>query len=119
MSLVTVGSVAFDKIETPFGQTDRIVGGAATFITLAASYFTKENHLVGIVGGDFPKKMIETFQNHGIKTEGLAVEESGTTFFWHGRYHNDMNDRDTLDTQLGVFENWNQPFQLLASRPRI
>jgi sugar/nucleoside kinase (ribokinase family) len=106
MSLVTVGSVAFDKIETPFGQTDRIVGGAATFITLAASYFTKENHLVGIVGGDFPKKMIETFQNHGIKTEGLAVEESGTTFFWHGRYHNDMNDRDTLDTQLGVFENW-------------
>lgn len=106
MSLVTVGSVAFDKIETPFDQTDKIVGGAASFITLAASYFTKENHLVGIVGGDFPKEMIETFQAHGINTTGLEVKEEGKTFFWHGKYRRDMNERDTLNTQLGVFENW-------------
>ncbi|MCP9767329.1 sugar kinase [Lacihabitans sp. LS3-19] len=106
MSLLTVGSVAFDKIETPFGKTDKIVGGAATFITLTASYFTKNNYLVGIVGSDFPSEMISTFQAHGIDTEGLEVNPDGKTFFWHGKYHEDMNNRDTLDTQLGVFENW-------------
>lgn len=106
MSLVTIGSVAFDALETPFGKTDKIVGGAATYITLAASYFTKDNHLVGIVGGDFPQEMIETLQAHGVNTEGLQIDPDGKTFFWSGRYHNDMNERDTLDTQLGVFENW-------------
>jgi sugar/nucleoside kinase (ribokinase family) len=106
MSLLTVGSVAFDKLETPFGKTDKIVGGAATFIALTASYFTKENNLVGIVGGDFPKEMIETFKNHGVNTEGLKVDEDGKTFFWHGKYHEDMNHRDTIDTQLGVLDNW-------------
>lgn len=106
MSLLTVGSVAFDKLETPFGKTDKIVGGAATFITLTASYFTKDNYLVGIVGEDFPQEMIETFNEHGVDTEGLVIEPNGKTFFWHGKYHEDMNNRDTLDTQLGVFENW-------------
>lgn len=106
MSLLTVGSVAFDKLETPFGITDKIVGGAATFITLTASYFTDKNYLVGIVGKDFPSEMIDTFKKHGINTEGLAVDPNGSTFFWHGKYHEDMNHRDTLDTQLGVFENW-------------
>ena len=106
MSLLTVGSVAFDKLETPFGKTDKIVGGAATFITLTASYFTKNNYLVGIVGEDFPKEMIETFKEHGVDTEGLVIDPNGKTFFWHGKYHEDMNNRDTLDTQLGVFENW-------------
>ena len=106
MSLLTVGSVAFDKLETPFGKTDKIVGGAATFITLTASYFTKNNYLVGIVGEDFPQEMIETFQEHGVDTEGLVIDPNGKTFFWHGKYHEDMNNRDTLDTQLGVFENW-------------
>lgn len=106
MSLLTVGSVAFDKLETPFGSTDKIVGGAATFITLTASYFTQKNYLVGIVGKDFPAEMIETFKKHGINTEGLQVDPEGSTFFWHGKYHEDMNHRDTLDTQLGVFENW-------------
>jgi sugar/nucleoside kinase (ribokinase family) len=106
MSLLTVGSVAFDKLETPFGKTDKIVGGAATFITLTASYFTKNNYLVGIVGEDFPKEMIETFNEHGVDTEGLVIDPNGKTFFWHGKYHEDMNNRDTLDTQLGVFENW-------------
>lgn len=107
MSLLTVGSVAFDKLETPFGKTDKIVGGAATFIALTASYFTKKNNLVSIVGGDFPKEMINTFQDHGVNTEGLEVNEEGKTFFWHGKYHEDMNNRDTLDTQLGVLDNWN------------
>ena len=106
MSLLTVGSVAFDKLETPFGKTDKIVGGAGSFITLTASYFTKKNYLVGIVGSDFPNEMISTFQEHGIDTEGLEVDPNGKTFFWHGKYHEDMNNRDTLDTQLGVFENW-------------
>lgn len=106
MSLLTVGSVAFDKLETPFGKTDKIVGGAATFITLTASYFTKKNYLVGIVGEDFPQEMIKTFQEHGVDTEGLVIDPNGKTFFWHGKYHEDMNNRDTLDTQLGVFENW-------------
>ena len=106
MSLLTVGSVAFDKLETPFGITDKIVGGAATYITLTASYFTDKNNLVGIVGKDFPSEMIETFKKHNVNTEGLIVDPEGKTFFWHGRYHSDMNHRDTLVTELGVFDNW-------------
>ncbi len=103
MSLLTVGSVAFDAIETPFGKTDKIVGGAATYITLTASYFTKKNNIIGVVGGDFPKEMIETLEQHGVNTEGLEIKPEGKTFFWSGKYHNDMNSRDTLDTQLNVF----------------
>lgn len=106
MSLLTVGSVAFDAIETPFGKTDKIIGGAATYITLAASYFTKKNNLVAIVGGDFPQETIDTLNNHGINTDGLVIEKEGKTFFWAGKYHNDMNSRDTLDTQLNVFEHF-------------
>jgi sugar/nucleoside kinase (ribokinase family) len=106
MSLLTVGSVAFDAIETPFGKTDKIVGGAATYITLTASYFTKKNSLVAIVGGDFPQEMIDTFHAHGINTDGLVIEKEGKTFFWSGKYHADMNSRDTLDTQLNVFEHF-------------
>lgn len=106
MSLLTVGSVAFDKIETPFGETDKIVGGAATYITLTASYFTEKNNLVGIVGTDFPSEMVEVFKKHHINIEGLEIASEGKTFFWHGRYHSDMNHRDTLVTELGVFENW-------------
>jgi sugar/nucleoside kinase (ribokinase family) len=106
MSLLTVGSVAFDKIETPFGKTDKIIGGAATYISLAASYFTKKNNIVGIVGSDFPKEMITTFNQHGVNTKGLEIDPEGKTFFWSGKYHNDMNSRDTLDTQLNVFENY-------------
>jgi sugar/nucleoside kinase (ribokinase family) len=106
MSLLTVGSVAFDKIETPFGKTDKIIGGAATYISLAASYFTKKNNIVGIVGNDFPKEMIVTLNEHGVNTNGLEIDPNGKTFFWSGKYHNDMNSRDTLDTQLNVFENY-------------
>jgi len=102
MSLLTVGSVAFDKLETPFGKTDKIIGGAATFITLTASYFVKENNLVAVVGEDFPQSMIDVLQTHGVNTEGLEIVKGGKTFFWHGRYHNDMNSRDSLETQLNV-----------------
>jgi len=102
MSLLVVGSVAFDAIETPFGKTDKILGGSATFISLASSYFTKKINLVGVVGGDFPKENIKTFQNHGINTQGLQIKENEKTFFWSGKYHNDMNSRDTLITELNV-----------------
>ncbi|WP_373515558.1 PfkB family carbohydrate kinase [Persicitalea sp.] len=102
MSLLTVGSVAFDALETPFGKTDKIIGGAATYITLAASYFTKKNNLVAVVGGDFPQEMIDVLVSHGIDTEGLQIKQDGKTFFWSGKYHEDMNTRDTVDVQLNV-----------------
>jgi sugar/nucleoside kinase (ribokinase family) len=106
MSLLTVGSVAFDALETPFGKTDKIIGGAAMYISLSASYFTKKNNLVAVVGGDFPQETIEMLQAHGVNTDGLEIVPDGKTFFWSGRYHNDMNTRDTLDTQLNVLENF-------------
>ena len=102
MSLLVVGSVAFDAIETPFGKTDKIVGGAATYISLSASYFTKKVNLVAVVGGDFLKSDIKLLQDHGINTEGLQIKEDEKSFFWSGKYHNDMNSRDTLVTELNV-----------------
>jgi sugar/nucleoside kinase (ribokinase family) len=107
MSLLVVGTVAFDAIETPFGKTDKIVGGAATYIGLSASKFHNKINLVSVVGGDFPQDAIEMMQNHHVDTEGLQVKENEKTFFWSGRYHNDMNSRDTLDTQLNVLETFN------------
>lgn len=100
--MLVVGSVAFDAIETPFGKTDKIIGGAATYIALAASYFKKPINLVAVVGDDFPESDIKTMQSHGINTEGLQIKEGEKSFFWSGKYHNDMNSRDTLDTQLNV-----------------
>lgn len=102
MSLLVVGSVAFDAIETPFGKTDKIIGGAATFIGLAASYFTRKTNLVAVVGGDFLKTDIQMLQAHGINTTGLQIKENEKSFFWSGKYHNDMNARDTLVTELNV-----------------
>ncbi len=102
MSLLTVGSVAFDKLETPFGKTDKIIGGAATFITLTASYFTRKNNLVAVVGDDFPQEMINVLSDHHINTDGLEIRKGEKTFFWHGRYHTDMNNRDTIEVQLNV-----------------
>lgn len=106
MSLLTVGSVAFDALETPFGKTDKIIGGAATYITLSASYFTKENNLVAVVGDDFPQSMIDTLVSHGVNVDGLEIRKGEKTFFWSGKYHNDMNSRDTVDVQLNVMENF-------------
>ncbi len=102
MSLLVIGTVAFDAIETPFGKTDKIVGGAATYISLAASYFTKSINLVAVVGDDFPKSKIEELNSHGINTVGLQIKENEKSFFWSGKYHNDMNSRDTLVTELNV-----------------
>src|SRR4051794_37845060 len=102
MSLLVVGSVAFDAIETPFGKTDKIVGGAASYISLAASYFTREMHLVSVVGDDFPRDFLDTLAANGVSLEGLQVKQGQKSFFWSGKYHNDMNSRDTLDTQLNV-----------------
>lgn len=102
MSLLVVGSVAFDAIETPFGKTDKIIGGAATYISLSSSYFTHKVNLVAVVGGDFPKSDIMMLEAHGINTEGLQVKENEKSFFWSGKYHNDMNSRDTLVTELNV-----------------
>jgi sugar/nucleoside kinase (ribokinase family) len=102
MSLLVVGSVAFDAIETPFGKTDKIIGGSGTYISLSASYFTKNTSLVAVVGEDFKRSDIEMMQNHGINTLGLQVKKNQKSFFWAGRYHNDMNARDTLVTELNV-----------------
>lgn len=102
MSLLVIGSVAFDAIETPFGKTDKIIGGAATYIALSSSYFTDQVKLVAVVGGDFPKEDIALLQSHGVNTEGLQIKENEKSFFWSGKYHNDMNSRDTLVTELNV-----------------
>ena len=104
MSLLVVGTVAFDAIETPFGKTDKIVGGAATYIGMSASKFYDNINLVSVVGDDFPKSAIKMMQNHHMDMEGLQIKEGEKTFFWAGKYHNDMNTRDTLDTQLNVLE---------------
>jgi sugar/nucleoside kinase (ribokinase family) len=102
MSLLVVGSVAFDAIETPFGKTDKIIGGSGTYASLSASFFSKNIRLVGVVGGDFPKTDIAKFQARGIDTKGLQIKENEKSFFWSGKYHNDMNTRDTLITELNV-----------------
>ncbi|WP_040299761.1 PfkB family carbohydrate kinase [Arcticibacter svalbardensis] len=102
MSLVIIGTVAFDAIETPFGKTDKIVGGAATYASLAASYFCDNVKIVGVVGDDFNEEDIKEFKNHGIDVEGLQIKEGEKSFFWAGKYHNDMNSRDTLATELNV-----------------
>ena len=106
MSLLTVGSVAFDAIETPFGKTDKIVGGAGTFIALSASFFEQNQKLVSVVGDDFPQEMIAKLVSKGVDTEGLQIKQGEKTFFWSGRYHNDMNSRDTLVTELNVLEHF-------------
>lgn len=102
MSLIIVGTVAFDAIETPFGKTDKIVGGAATYISLAASYFNKNNKLISVIGDDFPQTVLDDIKSRGTSLEGLQIKKGEKSFFWAGKYHFDMNSRDTLDTQLNV-----------------
>jgi sugar/nucleoside kinase (ribokinase family) len=106
MSLVTVGSVAFDAIETPFGKTDKIIGGAGTFIALSSSFYAKDQKIVSVVGDDFPQSMLDILAAKGIDLSGLQVKKGEKTFFWSGRYHNDMNSRDTLVTELNVLEHF-------------
>ncbi len=106
--LLIVGTVAFDAIETPFGKTDKILGGAATYIGLSASNFENvDSAIVSVVGDDFPKKHIDMLLANNIDLSGVEKVEGGKTFFWSGKYHNDMNTRDTLETELNVLENFN------------
>jgi sugar/nucleoside kinase (ribokinase family) len=102
MSLLVIGSVAFDALETPFGKTDKIIGGAATYISLAASYSTKPVNLVAVVGGDFPQSDILTLEEHGVNVEGLQIKPDEKSFFWSGKYSKDLNSRETITTELNV-----------------
>lgn len=105
--LVIVGTVAFDAIETPFGKTDKILGGAATFIGLAASQFNVDAAVVSVVGGDFPQEYLDLLSDKKIDISGVEIVKEGKTFFWSGKYHNDMNTRDTLATELNVLADFN------------
>ncbi|MCL9805994.1 PfkB family carbohydrate kinase [Flavobacterium amniphilum] len=105
--LLIVGTVAFDAIETPFGKTDKILGGAGTFIGLSASHFNLQSAIVSVVGEDFPQEYIDLLKSRNIDVTGLEVVKGGKTFFWSGRYHNDMNSRDTLATELNVLADFN------------
>lgn len=106
MKLLVVGSVAFDAIETPFGKTDKILGGAATYITLASSVLKVPSGIVSVVGGDFPEADLNMLADRGVNIEGIEVVKDGKTFFWSGKYHNDLNSRDTLVTEVNVLENF-------------
>jgi sugar/nucleoside kinase (ribokinase family) len=102
MSLIVVGSMAFDAIETPFGKTDKIIGGAATYIAWCASNFTKPIRQISVVGGDFPQEELDALKERGVELEGVQIKKDEKSFFWAGKYHMDMNTRDTLETQLNV-----------------
>ncbi|MFT4568648.1 MAG: sugar/nucleoside kinase (ribokinase family) [Saprospiraceae bacterium] len=102
MSLLVVGTVAFDTIETAYGKVERVIGGAAQYAGYAASYFTNDINLVSIVGDDFPQGELDEMSTRGMKLDGLKVVEGGKSFFWAGKYHDDMNGRDTLVTDLNV-----------------
>lgn len=106
MSLIIIGSIALDDIETPFGKAEKIVGGAAPFACLAASYFYDKVKVIGIIGGDFPKSELQLWRDHHIDLEGLQIAEDRKNFYWSGKYHNDMNNRDTLETGLNVLEDF-------------
>lgn len=107
MSLLTVGTVAFDAIETPFGKTDKIVGGAATYIAWSASYFSKQVNLVSVIGDDFDMNHLRDLEKRNVDTKGIEILEGKKSFFWAGRYHLDMNSRDTLATELNVLLDFN------------
>ncbi len=107
MGLLVVGSLGLDTVATPFDKVEDALGGSATYISLAASYFGGPVELVGVVGSDFPKQYLRTMEDHNIDLEGLQIVEGGKTFRWSGKYHYDLNVRDTLFTELNVFQNFN------------
>ena len=102
MSVTVVGSMAFDAIETPFGKSDKIIGGAATYIAWSASNFTKPVKLISVVGYDFPEEELIKLKKRGVSAEGVQIKKDEKSFFWSGKYHMDMNTRDTIETQLNV-----------------
>jgi sugar/nucleoside kinase (ribokinase family) len=105
--LLIVGTVAFDAIETPFGKTDKILGGAGTFIGLSASHFNVKSAIVSVVGDDFPQEYLDLLTDRNIDISGIEIVKGGKTFFWSGKYHNDLNSRDTLITELNVLADFN------------
>ncbi len=105
--LLIVGTVAFDAIETPFGKTDKILGGAATYIAMAASHFNIKSGIVSVVGEDFPQEHLDLLKSKNIDISGIEIVKGGKTFFWSGKYHNDLNSRDTLITELNVLADFN------------
>lgn len=107
MSLLVVGTVAFDSISTPFGKVDKTIGGAATYIALSASFFTKDTGIVSVVGEDFPKSTLHELKKKHINIDGIQVIKGGKSFYWAGKYHEDLNNRDTLVTELNVLADFN------------
>ena len=107
MGLVIVGSMAFDEIDSPFGSSGRVIGGSATYSSLSASYFSPDIKVVSVVGYDFPEIAVEMLKAKGINLEGVDIKKDEKSFFWHGRYHNDLNSRDTLVTELNVLGDFN------------
>lgn len=107
MSLIVVGTMAFDALETPFGKVDRIIGGSATYVAWSASNFTQPIKQVSIIGGDFPQEELTALEARGVEFEGVEIVKDGKSFFWSGRYHMDMNTRDTLVTDLNVLAQFN------------
>ncbi len=119
MKLLAVGTVAFDAIETPFGKTDKILGGAATYIGLAASVMKTDVSLVSVIGGDFPQEYLDMMTSKGINIDGVEMIKDGKTFFWSGKYHNDLNSRDTLITELNVLENFDPKIPASAADAEV
>ncbi|RVU25787.1 sugar kinase [Sandaracinomonas limnophila] len=102
MSLLSIGTVAFDALETPYGKTDKIIGGSCTYIALSAAFFVPQVNVVAVVGDDFPEEYMDMLKSKNINLDGLQIKEGEKSFFWSGKYHNNMNDRDTLITELNV-----------------
>jgi sugar/nucleoside kinase (ribokinase family) len=102
MSLLSIGTVAFDALETPYGKTDKIIGGSCTYIALSAAFFLPKVNVVAVVGDDFPQEYMDTLASRGINLDGLQIKKGEKSFFWAGKYHNNMNSRDTLVTELNV-----------------
>jgi sugar/nucleoside kinase (ribokinase family) len=119
MSLVAVGTVAFDDIETPSGRAERVVGGACTYISLAASYFVNPVQVVSVVGDDFPTSVLDDLKTRGIDLDGLQIKVGEKSFFWAGKYHKDLNTRDTLDTQLNVLANFEPVLPASYRKPKV
>ena len=119
MSLLVVGTMAFDALETPFGKVDKIVGGAATYIVYSAAYLCNQIDLVSVVGGDFPDEVMEDLHKRGVCTDGVQIKKDEKTFFWSGKYHVDMNTRDTIDTQLNVLETFDPILPAQYQNPDI
>jgi sugar/nucleoside kinase (ribokinase family) len=118
-SILSIGTVAFDSIETPFGKADHVLGGSATYITLAAKHFVADVGLVAVVGDDFPEEFLQVFRDHRVNTEGLQVDALGKTFSWGGKYHFDLNQRDTLWTDLNVLATFEPVVPEAYRRPSV